>query len=279
VKGINWNRVQLIILEFIRINQDKIVFTIVKMFQAIIIIGISFLIIKFGSLTFRRFFERQKEFKYKLDIKRIDTLCALCISVLRYTVYFIAGVTILQSVFNINATTIITAAGVGGLAIGFGAQSLVKDVITGFFILLEDQFSVGDTITIDGMTGTVEEIGLRITKFRNFTGDLYILPNSEIKKVTNHTRGDKAAIVDVTVAYEEDVDKVLKILEKFCETCSKKFENIIEGPTVLGILNFGSSGVIIRIFAKTICGKQGEIEREIRKEVKKVFDAEGIKVS
>jgi len=278
VGNINWSQVKQDVSAFVRTNQPEVLALAVKVVQTIIIIVISFLIIRFGSIAIKKFFERQKEFKYKLDTKRTDTLSALCISILRYSIYFIAGVTILQSVFGINATTLITAAGVGGLAIGFGAQSLVKDVITGFFILLEDQFSVGDSITVENMSGIVEEIGLRITKIRNYTGDLYIIPNSEIRKVTNHTRGAKAAIVDISVAYEENIDRVTNILNSLCKACADEMKDIVEGPTVLGITELADSGIVMRIFAKTTAGKQGEIEREIRKRIKVTFEQEGIEI-
>lgn len=276
--AINWIFVKLSVSEFVRNHQAGVLSIAGKTLQAVIVIVLSLLIIKFGSIGIKKFFEQQKQFKYTLDGKRTDTLSTLCTSILRYSVYFIALVTILKSTFNIDATTIITAAGVGGLAIGFGAQSLVKDVITGFFILLEDQFSVGDSVTIDGMTGNVEEMGLRITKLRHFSGDLYIIPNSEIKKVTNHTRGNKTAIVDVAVAYEEQLDRAFKVLNKVCEDTAKDFETIVEGPTLLGVMNFGELGVMMRIQAKTLPGAQWELEREIRKRVKEAFDAEKIKI-
>lgn len=276
---INWFDVKQMVSYYVRSHQDQVLTFTGKTFTMIAIIIISFLVIRFGSMAIKKFFEKQKEFKYTLDVKRSDTLSTLCISILRYTVYFIGTVTLLQSVFNINATTIITAAGVGGLAIGFGAQGLVKDVITGFFILLEDQFSVGDVITVDGMTGNVEEMGLRITKIRHYTGDLFIIPNSEIKKVTNHTRGEKAAIVDIPVAYEENTDRVLEVLDRLCKSIGKESEFIVEGPAAQGVVNFNEAGVTMRIFAKTIAGRQVDAERMIRKKVKDTFDREGIKLS
>jgi small conductance mechanosensitive channel len=276
--NIDWTKVKALVTSFVKNHQDQVLEVIGKAAQTILIVILSLIVIKFGTIAIKKFFDKQREFKYKLDAKRTDTLATLCISILRYSVYFIALITILDNVFGITPTTIITAAGVGGLAIGFGAQNLVKDVITGFFILLEDQFSVGDMITIDGMMGTVEEMGLRITKIRNYTGDLYIIPNSEIKKVTNHTRGDKAAIVDVSVAYEENMDLVINVLNKVCETAAKELTSIVEGPTVLGVVNLGDSGVVIRVFAKTIAGAHWEVERQLRKRIKDAFDREGIEI-
>lgn len=123
--------------------------------------------------------------------RRNDTLAALLKSVLTYTVSFLALVTVLQTGFAIDMTSILAAAGVLGVAVGFGAQTLVKDIISGFFLLFEDQFSVGDRVTLEGFTGVVEELGLRATRIRGAAGDLFILPNGSISKVTNHSRGEQ----------------------------------------------------------------------------------------
>ena len=273
-----WDQLKALFERAIMQNEGHIFAGLGKIGQTVLIILLSAIAIKFGSLAIQKFFDKQREFKYKLDDKRTDTLSTLCISILRYAVYFVAIVTALQSVFGIETTTIITAAGVGGLAVGFGAQSLVKDVITGFFILLEDQFAVGDMITIDKMMGTVEEVGLRITKLRHYAGDLYIIPNGEITKVTNHTRGSKGAIVDVSVAYEEKIDDVISVLTQVSETASKEIASIVKGPEVLGVMDLGDSGVVIRIFAKTIAGQQWSVERELRKRIKDTFDREEIEI-
>ncbi len=125
--------------------------------------------------------------------------------------------------FNISTTSLLATAGIGGLAIGFGAQSLVKDIITGFFILLEDQYSVGDYIQTGSYDGVVEELGLRVTKLRAFSGELHIIPNSNIQIVTNKTRGAMRALVKVSIAYEEDIDKAIKVLQQTCDEI-KKFQ-------------------------------------------------------
>jgi len=173
-------------------------------------------------------------------------------------------------------TSILAVAGIGSLAIGFGAQNLVKDVISGFFIIFEDQFGVGDYITINNFSGLVEEVGLRISKIRDFSGDLHIIPNGEIKTVTNHTRGSMRALVNVGIPYEEDVDRIINVLTQICEDIKKSRNDVIEGPTVLGITDFQDSQVLITIIAKTEPMKQWEVERDIRYRIKKVFDREKI---
>jgi small conductance mechanosensitive channel len=247
-----------------------------KIVETIDVLMIAGIIGKFGKRLIIGFFNKQKNLRYKIDERRSDTLGTLLASIFKYTIYTITILTIINSIFEVNISTILTAAGIGGIAIGFGAQSLVKDVISGFFILLEDQFAVGDTITIDQMSGTVEEMEMRITKIRHFNGDLFIVPNGEIKKVTNHTRGNKAAIVDVKIAYNENLDRVIEILNDTVSKISKEFETILEEPQVLGITEFTPNDITIRVITKTVANEQYAVERELRKRIKEAFDREGI---
>jgi len=239
------------------------------------IVILSFLTIKIGSFIIKKFFEKQKNLKFDIDTKKISTMSTLSVSVFKYGVYIMAGVVILTDVFNL--TSVLAAAGIGGIAVGLGSQSLIKDVISGFFIVMEDQYAVGDMITIEGMTGTVENLELRVTKLRNFNGDLYIIPNGEIKKVTNHTRGSKAVIVDIPVAYNSDTEKVFKTAEKVCSQISEEYKKVIvEAPIVLGITELGKDSSNLRIFAKTLANEQWGVERKIRKLIKEEFRKEGI---
>lgn len=170
--------------------------------------------------------------------------------------------------FNIDTSSILATAGIGGLAIGFGAQSLVKDIITGFFILFEDQFSVGgDYVKIGEYEGIVEELGVRVTKIRAFSGgELHIIPNSNIQTVTNRARGgNMRALVVVTVAYEEDIEKVSRVLNEVCNEIRKSNESIVEGPNLIGLSNLGEYGMDFTIVARTKSMEQWGVEREIRK--------------
>mgnify|MGYP000277031493 CR=1 FL=1 len=210
--------------------------------------------------------------------RRAQTLAAVLKSVMRYSIDFIAIVTVLR-LFKVDTTSILAGAGIVGLAVGFGAQNLVRDIITGFFIIFEDQFGVGDYITATGLSGTVEELGLRITRLRDFGGELHIIPNGIIDKVTNHSRGAMRALVDVSVAYEEDIDHVLQVLTGVSRKMAEERKEIIaEGPTPLGVINFGPSEVVIRIVAKARAMAQWEVERELRKRIKEAFDREGIEI-
>lgn len=238
-------------------------------FKIFVIIIISIIAVKIGSFIIRKIFDKQKSFKYRINSKRIDTMSTLTRSIYKYAVYTIAVITILTDIFNLRS--VLAAAGVGGLAIGFGAQSLIKDIISGFFIIFEDQFGVGDIVTIEGMNGTVEDMELRVTRVRNMNGDLYVIPNGEIKKVTNHSRGNKTAIVDIPISYDADINKVFVIAGNVCEAVSKEFEAIVEAPSVIGITGFTKEGMNLRITAKTLPNEHWEVERGIRKLIKEEF--------
>jgi len=233
--------------------------------------------IKFGYVLIDKFFANQKKMKISFDERKANTLSTILKSILRYTMYFIAVTTILR-VIEIPTESILAAAGLGGLAIGFGAQGLVKDVITGFFILFEDQFSVGDYIITGSLAGTVEEIGLRITKLKDFNGDVHIVPNGSIDRVTNKSMSSMRALVEISVAYEENLDHVIEVLNRICDEIKSSREDLVEGPTVLGVTKLGDSEVGISILAKTTPMQQWAVEREIRKKVKDTFDKEDIEI-
>lgn len=209
--------------------------------------------------------------------KRANTLGEILKKILKNLLYFI-GIVISLEMFNINTSSIIATAGIGGIAIGFGAQSLVKDLITGFFILMEDQFAVGDFVKIGDFEGIVEELGLRVTKLRDFSGELHIIPNGSIQIITNRTRGAMRALVKVSIAYEEDITKVLKALEDICNEIKETNKSIVEGPTVLGISNLGEYDVNVTVVAKTIPMEQWSVERDLRRRIKDKFESENIEI-
>lgn len=215
--------------------------------------------------------------RLQINDRRMNTLSEILKKVVKYILVFI-GIVVSLDLFNINTTSIIATAGIGGLAIGFGAQSLVKDIITGFFILLEDQYAVGDYVKIGGLEGIVEELGVRVTKLRDFTGELHIIPNSNVQIVTNRTRGAMRALVKISIAYEEDIERAIKVLEKVSEDLAKSNENIVEGPTVLGVTEFGKSDVVLTVVAKTKPMEQWAVERALRKSIKEAFNREDIEI-
>lgn len=241
---------------------------------ALIVIG-SGLARRFFRLIVDRFFLPQTGSKrLYLEEKRARTLSSLLKSIIQYVIYFVTLIMILQE-FQIDTTSILAGAGVIGLAVGFGAQTLVRDVITGFFIILEDQYSVGDYIANGDMAGTVEDIGFRITKLRGASGVLHIIPNGSFTKVTNYTRGHMQAIINIPVAYDADINRVRALLTQACEAV-RDLPEILETPKLIGIVDFQPGELIMRIVVKTLPLEQGTVEAAIRQKVQELFTAAAI---
>lgn len=246
--------------------------------KALIILVITGIILSIVKKVIKEFFEKKKKSKFnKMSDSKVNTLSSTSQSIAKYTIYFIAIVAILGT-FGVDTKGIIAAAGIGAIAIGFAAQNLVEDIITGFFIFFEDQFSVGDHVEVDNIDGVVEELGLRLTKIRSFDGYLNIVPNRNIDIVTNKVRGNIRAKVDISIAYEEDIDRAIDIINVISSNYAKENKDIVEGPTVLGVSNLGSSDVVLSVIAKTKPMSQWSVERELRKRIKNTFDKEGIEI-
>jgi len=231
----------------------------------------------FGRLAVTQAFARKEVKEGFSENRRAQTLELLLKNVVTYLTFFVAGLMVLQ-VFNVNTSAILASAGILGLAVGFGAQNLVKDIIGGFFIIFEDQFTVGDYVEAAGSTGVVEEIGLRTCKIRQWTGQLHIIPNGEIKKVVNYNRGHMMALAVVGVAYEEDVDRALEVLRQECETAHREVQAIVEVPVVQGVVSLGDFAVNIRTVAATLPGEQWAVERELLRRFKNALDRAGIEI-
>ncbi|WP_335870434.1 mechanosensitive ion channel family protein [Bacillus sp. 2205SS5-2] len=238
---------------------------------------IGFLIIKgIGNKLIDRLFTKYEQ-SNTISKGRSLTLRGLMKNILNYILIFVFFVTILQ-IFGIEVTAILAGAGVVGLAIGFGAQGLVSDVVTGFFILLEKQLDVGDYVTTGSFSGIVEQVGLRTTQIRGFDGTLHYVPNREITSVSNHSRGNMRALVDIGISYDDNIDHAISIIQDACNTFAKENENIVEGPNVLGVQDLASSDVVIRILAKTKNMEQWSVERELKKRLKNTLDDHGIEI-
>ncbi|MEY8763271.1 MULTISPECIES: mechanosensitive ion channel family protein [Clostridium] len=246
-------------------------------FKVILILISMYLIIKIGNIIIKRYVSKQKNFKISLNDKKAKTIGAILKSVLKYSVYFFGIFTIISVISPKISITGLTFAGIGGVAVGFGAQNIIKDIINGFFILFEDQFSVGDYVSIDDKSGIVESIELRITKIRDFNGDLHIIPNGLITKVTNHSKGNVGIIIDVDVSYEENINRVIKLLSDLCSEFKEKNSDVKEGPAVQGIIKIADDKVTIRISGKTRPMTQWNMEMKLRKQIGEMFKKENIK--
>jgi small-conductance mechanosensitive channel len=256
------------------INLYVMAIGLVKIIGTIIIM---WLVIEIISKIIDRTVEKQStsELRFSFDERKSKTIGAVLKSILRYTVYFFGITAILTILFGGIS---LTFASIGGVAIGFGAQNLVKDIINGFFILFEDQFSVGDYINIEEKGGIVESIELRVTKIRDFNGDLHIMPNGLISRVTNHSRGNMRILVEVDVDSDENIDRVIDVINITCEKFKKSEPDIVEGPKVFGITSLKENSVTIRIMGKVKTMKQWECEANLRMEIKKAFKVANIGV-
>ena len=210
--------------------------------------------------------------------QRTRTLVSLLRSVGR-AIIFVIFLFMLMSAVGMDLGPLLAGAGVVGLAISFGAQSLVKDVISGLFILIENQFGVGDVIRIEGVSGAVERMTLRVVALRDVHGVVHIVPNGQITKVSNLTRTWARVVLDVGVAYREDTDHVTAVMREVGESLWDDEEwraLLVEAPEVPGIESFDSGSVTIRMTAKTLPLKQWDVARELRRRLKRRFEEENI---
>jgi moderate conductance mechanosensitive channel len=211
-----------------------------------------------------------------LDTARALTLQPLLESVLRYTIYFIAAVMVLRAA-GVDATAVLASAGVVGLAVGFGAQHLIRDVISGFFILAEGLIQVGDIITVGEHAGQVERINIRTTQVRKYSGELWTIPNGQITVFGNASRGYMRAIVDIPLSYRADLDRAMVVMQRVAdEWAAGSGAAVLSPPEVHSVLQFGDTRIRLRVVVTVPPGAQVAAERELRRRLKLAFDREGI---
>ena len=211
-------------------------------------------------------------------VQRARTLDPLLTSIARYLIGFVVAVVILQQI-GIDVRTLIVSAGVAGLAIGLGAQSLIKDVVSGFFLVFENLIAVGDVVEVGPHTGVVESVGLRVTKIRKFSGELRIVPNGELSAFGLHTAGWARLVVEVSVDYEEDVGRALRVLGEVGQALAQAHRaTILEPPTAEGVLRIAQTEAVLRLHARVTAGDKFALELEARRRVKEAFAVHGIRV-
>jgi small conductance mechanosensitive channel len=214
------------------------------------------------------------------NAKRVRTLGNLVEYVVGVFVTGAAGLMVLREL-HLDITPVLAGAGVVGLAVGFGAQSIVKDFFSGFFLILEDQVRVGDVAVVNGVGGLVESITLRKITLRDLEGTVHIFPNGSITTLANRTKDFSYALVDVGVGYGEDIDRVAAVLKDIGEQVRRDEvlgAAILDALEVMGVDQLAASSVVIRIRIKTLPQRQWEVARELRRRIKKRFDAEGIEI-
>ncbi|WP_020620994.1 mechanosensitive ion channel family protein [Paenibacillus daejeonensis] len=233
------------------------------------ILLISWIVIWIANKAINASFINRESKRLAVQTRRMRTLGKLLKNVVSYVIHFVSVLLILSE-FNINLGPLLAGAGVIGLAIGFGAQSLVKDIITGFFIILEDQFAVGDTIQTGSFKGTVEMIGLRSTRLLSWTGELHIIPNGSINEVTNYSLRNSLAVVDIVIPVGDNVEEVTQLLQ----TTVKEIEdvNLLGEPQVLGVQQITTGGTTLRIIAECRPNTHGDIATKINSAIRRALD-------
>ncbi len=252
-----------------------------------VILLVAFLLLGVSRLAVRRMHRRLESAESatrELSLQRVATLTQALSYAISVTVWTVT-VLLLLGQFDIDLGPLIAGAGIAGVALGFGAQSLVKDFLSGFFILLENQFGVADVITVNvqgqSVTGKVEALSLRTTSLRSFDGTLHIVPNGNIVLVGNTSKGLARAIVDVRVAHDQDVDRVRGVLEELFGELREAEDlegQFFSGPDVLGVERFGEYDVVIRVAGEVRPARKPDLERELRNRIKARFDERGITI-
>ena len=247
-----------------------------RLLMAALVIFLGVIIIRIGRRMIASIV-RMRSQKGVHTVQQVSTIKSLATSVFNYIMYFII-VTVVLSILGVNVTSILAVAGVGGIAISFGAQTLVKDIISGMFIWMEGSITVGDVVDINNLSGTVESIAIRTTVVRDYNGNIYVIPNGDIRTITNMSRDFKRAIVDVRCPYEEDQARIVGILENEMEKAGEEIDGLTSIPEVMSILSFDTDAVVVRIAVQCPVGQHWRIERDIRTRVKARFDKEGIEM-
>lgn len=214
------------------------------------------------------------------QVKRAETIGRVLRYIASTVITLIAGVLILSE-FGVAIAPILGAAGVVGLAIGFGAQSLVKDYFTGFFLLLENQLTNGDVVEVGGRSGLVEEVTLRYVRLRDYDGNVHYVPNSQITTVTNKSRGFAQAVIDVGIAYGEDVDEALDVLRAVGRSMRDEpgfAARILDDLEVAGVEKLADSAVVLRCRFRVAPLEQWAVRREFLRRLKRAFDERGIEI-
>jgi small-conductance mechanosensitive channel len=210
--------------------------------------------------------------------QRIEALASVLRSLTTFVIYAVAAFMILGEV-GIELGPLIAGAGILGVALGFGSQSLVKDFLSGVFILIEDQFGVGDIVNLDNETsGTVEAVSLRTTRLRSVDGTVWHVPNGEIRRVGNQSQHWSRALIDVEVAYETDLDHAQAVIAGVAHEVAARDADVLDEPEVWGVEALGANGVTIRLVVKTRPSQQYRVARDLRARLKAAFQDEGIEI-
>lgn len=262
------------------------------LFQIVVTIVVAWLTIRILRLVGRRLIDRAKvrdgddAFYRERGVasrrnQRLDALGAVLGSIVAALVWTGAVLTILGATFGISLAPFLAGAGIIGIALGFGAQDLVKDFVAGVFMLVEDQFAVGDVIDVGDATGVVERISLRTTRLRDVNGTVWHFPNGEIRRVGNQSQEWSRALLDIGIGYGSDIDRAGQVIKDISEEMAEepKYQSLfLAPPEVWGVEDMAADAIVIRLVIKTVAGEQWAISRELRRRIKLAFDDAGIEI-
>jgi small conductance mechanosensitive channel len=260
---------------FSTFGQDAIRFaeeSIGRILSSLLVIFISLMMMKISKTTLQKIGQKPGPLQ-----KRKKTISKVTNSIIKYIVGLLMFLIVL-SIWGFNVAPALAGLGILGLVIGLGAQKFINDLISGFFIIFEHHFDVGDVIEVQSFKGEVTDIGLKTTRIRNWKGEVKILSNGEISTLINYSRNPSTAIVDFGIAYREDIQKAIDLLNLELPKMRLEFPLLIEDPKVVGVIGLNSSSVDLRVIAKTVNEQHYAIERELRKRIKHILGENNIEI-
>lgn len=241
----------------------------------IVKIIVLFILIRIGIGISNRLVKRTLKMRQHMDEQRKETMEALFGNIIRYIFYFVFILTVLP-IFGIHIAALLAGAGVAGIAIAFAAQALLKDFFNGFFILMENQFGVGDNVVINNVWGSVKAVGLRITTIQVWTGQVVTIPNGEIKQVINYSKENSFADIQVNIGYNSDVEKALGIVERVMNELAEEHQDIVGEASVLGVQELNDWNYTIRAIAECKPYTHWGVQRMAKQRLRVAFTKEGI---
>ncbi|HOJ45627.1 MAG TPA: mechanosensitive ion channel [Bacilli bacterium] len=237
-----------------------------------IALGAAMLILRIAKIFFKQIGKKPGSLQ-----RRRKTIAKISMSITKYMVW-IVDIIIVLAIWGVDVVPALAGLGIVGLVVGLGAQKLINDLISGFFIVFEQHFDVGDVIEVGGFKGTVIDIGLKTTKVRNWKGEVRMMTNGDVVNVINFSKNPSLAIVEFDIAYAEDIQKTIDLLKVELPKLREAFPEIIEDPSVPGVIKLGESSVTIRAIAKTENEQHYGIERFMRQHIKELLDTNGIEI-
>lgn len=247
-------------------------------FHAVIVILAAICADKFLNRRILKYVSKKVQNKSEENAGRYRTIFSVISKIITVIITFLTIIWVLQLLFNISPTSLIAATGIAGAALGLGAQSLVKDSINGFFILMEDQFNVGDYVTIEGFEGKVQAVSLRMTCVESFDGDRMYIPNGTISRVINHSKENRNVVISIPVSYDENIDNAISVMEKIASGLKDKIDCITNEPTVLGVDMLDASSVNIKLVIPCVPGMQYSCRREALRLVRSEMEEYGLEI-